>query len=233
MQFLGMLMPVLGLVAFAAYVWLLVVAFKESALWGVLVLLLSPITAIVFAIKYWDRAKKPFLVYVGSGAASLAIVFMMFVMVGGQMMQMAAEVQEGVSEELANAQPASEPIEEPSAPAMPVQAEVHQPGDDGAEPEMVTVETTDALPQEPQQQEPEPVAPTHVTRRGDRIPVSQIESHVGEKMRVAMTDDSDFVGRYLGRRDGQLEFEKTLGAGSFSVFVSSHEIASLQKYKER
>jgi len=231
MQFLGMLMPLLGFVAFAAYVWLVVVAFKESALWGVLVLLFSPITAIIFAIKNWDEAKKPFLVYVGSGAASLAIVFMMFAMVGGQMMQMAAEVQEEMSEELA-AQQASEPVHEPAPVPAPIQAQVHQTDDPDDTPEVVTTDSVATLRQDPGTKSTA-VSTTHVTRRGDRIALSNIESHVGQKLRVETSDGSDFVGRYLGRHDDQLEFEKTMRAGTFTVFMSSHEIESLEKYKER
>jgi hypothetical protein len=237
MQFLGILMPVLGLVVFAAYVWLLVVAFKESALWGVLVLLFSPITAIIFAIKYWDQAKKPFLVYVGSGAASLAIVFMMFAMVGGQMMQMAAEVQDQMGDELADAQQASAPVPEAAVPTPPIQAEVHQTGDAGDTTEVVTTDvvTTDAVatPRQEPAMVSTAVSTTRVTRRGDRIALSNIESHIGEKMRVETNEGSEFVGHYLGRRDDQLEFEKSMRSGSFSVFIGSHEIKSLEKYKER
>jgi len=232
MQFLGMLMPVLAFVAFAAYVWLLVVAFKESALWGVLVLLFSPITAIIFAVKYWNEAKKPFLVYVGSGAASLAIVFMMFAVVGGQMMQMAAEVQEEVSDELARAQQASEPVQEPATTTPPIEAEVHQPDDAGDTPGVVTTDAVATLRQEPTA-ESTTANTTRVSRRGARIALANIESHKGEKMRIVTSDGNDFVARYLGRQDGQLEFEKTMRAGTFAVFLSNHEIESLEKYKDR
>jgi hypothetical protein len=57
------LASVLGLVG---YIWLTVVAFKRSVPWGLLVLLFSPITAIIFALTNWFDARKPFLIYIAS-----------------------------------------------------------------------------------------------------------------------------------------------------------------------
>jgi hypothetical protein len=56
-----LLSGVCGLVAVAGGIWLLVVAFKESLVWG-LVCLLCPPAPIVFAIMHWEKAKKPFLI---------------------------------------------------------------------------------------------------------------------------------------------------------------------------
>ena len=44
--------------------WLTNVAFRRSSLWGVLVFLLSPITAILFAFGNWYDARKAFTVYI-------------------------------------------------------------------------------------------------------------------------------------------------------------------------
>ncbi|MEJ2398236.1 MAG: hypothetical protein P8Z67_08310 [Gammaproteobacteria bacterium] len=49
---------VLNLVGF---LWLEIVAFKRGVVWGLLVVLLSPITAIVFSLVNWFEARKPFL----------------------------------------------------------------------------------------------------------------------------------------------------------------------------
>jgi len=52
---------IVGLII-AAYagVIFLIVAFKESVLWGVLCLL--PVFPLVFLLAHWDEAKKPFFV---------------------------------------------------------------------------------------------------------------------------------------------------------------------------
>jgi uncharacterized membrane protein len=51
------------LVAAVGGIWLAVVAFQESILWG-LGCLLVPIVGLVFVLTHWDTAKIPFLVQV-------------------------------------------------------------------------------------------------------------------------------------------------------------------------
>jgi hypothetical protein len=52
--------------------WLIVAAFTRSVMWGVLVLLFSPITAIAFGFAYFREVKLPFLLYLTT--AVLAII---------------------------------------------------------------------------------------------------------------------------------------------------------------
>jgi hypothetical protein len=59
------------LVATAGSIWTLVLAFSESVLWGVAVLLV-PCASLVFSIKFWHQARTPFLLQLG---ALLSIVF--------------------------------------------------------------------------------------------------------------------------------------------------------------
>jgi hypothetical protein len=92
---MALLMPLISLICFAAFIWLVVVAFKNSTLWGVLVLLFSPITAIVFAIKCWEEAKKPFLLYIGSSAAALAVVLIFMASLAAPMVKMAQQMESG------------------------------------------------------------------------------------------------------------------------------------------
>lgn len=54
-----MLLIVLGSLALlGGWIWLLVLAFSESVLWGVLVLLV-PFAGLVFLVMHWDEAKMP------------------------------------------------------------------------------------------------------------------------------------------------------------------------------
>lgn len=73
----------LGLISFGALIWLVVRAFKKHVLWGLGVLFLSPITATIYAVKYWDEVKKPFLVYITTGLTGLAIAGVVFTAWGG------------------------------------------------------------------------------------------------------------------------------------------------------
>jgi hypothetical protein len=59
---LGTLLYVVGIVlSLIGGIWILVLAFRKSILWGLLCLFISPI-AIVFAIQNWAIAKRPFLI---------------------------------------------------------------------------------------------------------------------------------------------------------------------------
>lgn len=74
----GMTAPILVLILAAltilvARVWLLIVAFRTSLLWGV-VTLLVPFGSIVFALRHWVEAKTPFLLGVLGGCACGAVI---------------------------------------------------------------------------------------------------------------------------------------------------------------
>ncbi|MEQ9497006.1 MAG: hypothetical protein RIT81_09105 [Deltaproteobacteria bacterium] len=53
------------LVAMGAQLWLYVLAFQESVLWGIGSIMV-PFVSLVFAIMFWDVTKKPFLISLGS-----------------------------------------------------------------------------------------------------------------------------------------------------------------------
>lgn len=59
---MGTLLVIIGLIiAIVAGIWLLIVAFQESILWGLGSILL-PIITLIFVVVHWDVAKKPFLI---------------------------------------------------------------------------------------------------------------------------------------------------------------------------
>jgi hypothetical protein len=48
---------------FAGSIWFLVVAFQQEIIWG-LACLFIPFVSLIFLIKYWNKASKPFAVWV-------------------------------------------------------------------------------------------------------------------------------------------------------------------------
>jgi type IV pilus assembly protein PilA len=60
---------------FAGSVWLLVLAFQESVVWG-LSCLFVPCVQLVFVAKFWQRTKRAFLFTLGTGGAMVAILLM-------------------------------------------------------------------------------------------------------------------------------------------------------------
>ena len=259
MQLFTLLLPLISLVCFAAFIWLVVVAFQRSALWGVLVLLFSPITAIIFAINYWQESKKPFLVYIGSTAAMFAVFIVFFISLGAPMLKMAQQMSEGeVSEEEMTAfmeeqidrmedsgllsEADKEKLREMKAQ---MQVTVHEAeGDKDITALNAALDTADSLePQQPTRTEPEPtpvatitpsaVSTTRITKARDVIPLREIDQHVGVKMRVVLNDGVEYVGRYVDQSDGKLRFERRITSGSIDVHVNKEDIRSISKIKER
>jgi hypothetical protein len=69
---MGTVLVIIGIaVCLTGSIWLLVEAFKESLLWG-LGSLFVPLVSLIFVIMFWNRAGKPFLLYL-AGMVPLAI----------------------------------------------------------------------------------------------------------------------------------------------------------------
>ena len=60
-------------------IWFLVVAFRESVLWG-LGCLFVPVVYLVFLFLHWKDALKPFALYVGAALFSVAMILIMYMM---------------------------------------------------------------------------------------------------------------------------------------------------------
>lgn len=101
-----LLLSVIGLAGLIAFVWLVVVAFREHLGWGFAVLLVSPLAAILFAIMHWREAKIPFIAFMTAGIIQLYLVFGVVRDVGGtEAWELAQQVQRG---ELSEAQASAE-----------------------------------------------------------------------------------------------------------------------------
>jgi len=83
MDSLGFILIAIGfLIALVFGVQLLILAFRTSVLWG-LGSMLVPFVGLIFIIKYWDEAKKPFL---------RSLIAIPFYIAGGVLIQGAAPV---------------------------------------------------------------------------------------------------------------------------------------------
>jgi hypothetical protein len=255
MKLLALLMPLLSLATLGTFIWLVVVAFKRSALWGVLVLLLSPIAAIVFAVKHWPEHKKPFLAYGSCAAAWLMVFAATLVFVGRTVVHMAQEAQRVQGLEGTVAFAGAEPsLDEPGAAYAPEGAEVA--GTDGDVPLDTWPEGEDGLQGEAGEQDaqeasaaqpavevrpaprdvPDTVDLPAVQSQGPGsrglLPVQQIDDHVGEKLRVTTKDGSEFVASFVGQSGDELQFQRRITSGTMNVYIGRNEIRTLELIRE-
>jgi len=63
--------------------WLTVRAFIKKPAWGLAVMLLSPVGATFFGIKYWDKEKQAFLTYLVTFITTTALALTLFTAWGG------------------------------------------------------------------------------------------------------------------------------------------------------
>jgi len=97
MDTLPLLTQVSGIMALLSLLWLSIRAFRKHAVWGFLVLLLSPIGASIFGIQHWANEKKPFLTYISTFTLSLTLAIYLFSSWGGwELIQAYNRVQQGM-----------------------------------------------------------------------------------------------------------------------------------------
>jgi hypothetical protein len=97
MNDLPLLVQLTGFTALVAFIWLVARAFRKNNGWGILVLLFSPISAVFFGIKYWKADKVPFLAYIMSSTAAIALCLTLFASWDGwELVYASQQVQEGL-----------------------------------------------------------------------------------------------------------------------------------------
>lgn len=72
-----------GLISVISLIWLAARAFGKHAAWGLVVLFLSPLAAVIFGIRYWRDEKGPFLVYVATFSITMTLGLYAFTVQGG------------------------------------------------------------------------------------------------------------------------------------------------------
>jgi hypothetical protein len=76
-----------SLLAFVGYIWLVVTGFRRNVFWGIMVLLFSPITAIIFAALNWFDAKKAFITFIIPAIIMYGTMAYMYTKVGPDNLQ--------------------------------------------------------------------------------------------------------------------------------------------------
>ncbi len=234
-MFLMLLGALLGLVAAATFIWLAVLAFRRHVGWGLAVLFL-PFAYIVFAVKHWDEARKPFLMTLGASLASMAFLFVGAALSAQSAMnQMQAEMmndpqfqkmmQDMQAQMEQGASPASNDAPSPtgsiealsrrSAPPAPSAASAPV-----ATPSAVELQVGSGLGEEADGSVGDPLDPT--------ISVGQAHRHVGERMRILGPGSRRMTAKLVAMRGRNLVFEQELGAGTVSFEMSPSEIRALE-----
>ena len=255
MGIVALLYPLASLGAFVAFIWLVVVAFKRSPLWGIGVLLLSPISATIFAIKYWAEAKKPFLIYAASMALSFFCFLYTFSAVGGfEVLSAANSIRSGefseedATEFLNRMEDSGALSDEQQSELQRMREQLEQDpagGSSGGSPEVER--STVAHSATPRRTIPPPrtrgssgaaypllgspaipaAPPSSATSPYKSVPLSQAGDHVGKVVRVVETDGSNYRGTLTRADADTLRVERYLSSGTVALDLPKRDVQKL------
>lgn len=97
MNHLTMITQILAVASTLSFLWLTARAFRKHTGWGLGVLLLSPFSATLFGMKFWDSEKKPFLLYACTTVITVGLALYLFSTWGGwELLRASTLVQQGI-----------------------------------------------------------------------------------------------------------------------------------------
>ena len=237
-----------GLIAFAANIWLLVVAFQRSVLWGLAVFFI-PFAVIVFAIMYWQDAKKPFLIMLVS---SIGLGVSAAMMIPAMDAEQLAGVMQGVQSGQIKPNEAFEQYDKQDA-----MAEEPMAIDETAKPMAMTANAGDAMadpvakqtkeqpkdaPQEeevspfpsPGKVKPDPLAVKKQKAESPtiRVKLESIGTYTGRYFIITTKDGNQHRGLLKKVSDSSLFMSRKLYGGNFDFVVSRKKVAHVDMLKE-
>ncbi|MGD8312028.1 MAG: hypothetical protein PVJ66_05485 [Gammaproteobacteria bacterium] len=241
MVLLPLISQLLFLSAAVALVWLAARAFAKHPAWGVAVLLLSPVSAAIFGIRYWQTEKVPLVAYMGSFCIAVSFgAYLFMAWGGGGITGSTARVNEGIQSNtlseadaagfmnaglhlIENAEAARTDPPEGSAglenspdPAVATAGDIRKPGQAAEAGEAAGAEV---------EKKPKPVR-----TRLAYVPVrvSEAQNYVGHTVKVKRRNVPEKEYRLTGATGHHLEFTQHKGGGSFTFRYRDSDIEKIR-----
>jgi len=201
-------------------VWLVILAFRQSLLWG-LATVFIPFAALVFAVMFWDEAKRPFFISIaGSAVATLAA----FLAVGAGVHRLAGDMVEiGESDWQAGGDSAF--VAPTAVPTLP--APESTVPDATVEDDVAVIFESTAVPSPT----PRPTrTPTPVVEATEEWTMSdQLEAKLGELVKLQLRT-GQVVNVYIAEvRDGRVGVRQRVGGGTVTYTIAVDEIARIRE----
>ena len=207
-----------GLIGLAAWVWLLVVAFRVGIGWGLLIFLLgwTWIPIIIFAVKYWDLAKRPIMLTVLSVVISGAAYAIAVLVIGMNLDSLAGETGGLVAQPGADVEidrpvlPPPRPTALPTHPSWEaIVREVDRETDDTTWEEFVP-------------------SPTPATQRTNQLSWSELNAHVGRAVVIELVRGTPITAALEGAETERVRIRHVIGGGEASYWIERDQIASIR-----
>lgn len=221
------LFGLLGIVGLVSFIWVVVIAFKQDVIWG-LGCLFIPLIIIVFGIIHWDKAKKPFMVYIVCSIilAAMYVKIIYAVVSESGALDLNAQVESGQITE----QEAQQQIEQKMAEMFGL-APGQMPG--GGE-KMQSAEDkvgslTEQMNERARQAEQE-AAPVDAKRIKvyNAFKISQARQYMGETIRIVSKSGVEKQGKLKEVKYDRLVLERNLAGGDFAFEVPFDDIKTIE-----
>ena len=207
-----------GLIGLAAWVWLLVVAFRVGIGWGLLIFLLgwTWIPIIIFAVKYWDLAKRPIMLTAVSVVISGAAYAIAVLVIGMNLDSLAGETGGLVAQPGADVEidrpvlPPPRPTALPTHPSWEaIVREVDRGNDDTTWEKFVP-------------------SPTPATNRANQLNWSELNSHVGRAVVIELVAGTPVTAALEGAEADRVRIRHVIGGGEASYWIERDQITSIR-----
>jgi hypothetical protein len=243
MNSVPLIMHIAGISTLVALIWLTVRAFRKNPAWGLAVMLLSPVSAGFFGIKYWEEEKKAFLAYITTFATTSALALYLFTTWGGwELLRATYHVNRGIRAQMLTARDAEhfmktsllfteksglnfqnkarmEQINRKLASETAAKAAMEQEAAETAEDDHLDVDTISKK----------------VVVKKERyrlvylpINVADAKNHVGSTVKVTRKNVPEKEYRLIGVSGRKLELTQQAGHGSYSFHYHTRDIEKIR-----
>lgn len=222
------LIMVLSIFTLVSFIWTIVIAFKQDVIWG-LGCLFIPLIIIVFGIVHWDKAKKPFMIYIISSIILTVIYIKVIYSVVSQsgVIDLSAQVESGEITE----QEAQQQIEQKMAEMFGLDTG-QLPGTTRAPSTEDQVSSlTDKMNERTRQAEKDAAMSEQAPQRiqvFNAFRISQARDYIGKNIRVLTHSDVEKQGKLREVKYDRLVLERNLKGGDFAFEVLFDDIKTLE-----
>lgn len=222
--------------------WLTVRAFSKKPAWGLAVMLLSPVGATFFGLKYWDEEKKAFLAYLVTFAVTAALAVTLFTAWGGwDLLRATYQVNNGINSRMLTTQDAEYFVK--------ANASFNEKSGLNIQDTYRMEKARDQLASEAEEKVARELADSKLAE--DNLDMANISKKVVSKKEhyrlvyipIKVADAKNYVGstvkvtrknvpekeyRLIGSSGRKLEFSQRAGKGSFSFHYSTSDIEKIR-----
>lgn len=207
-----------GLIGLAAWVWLLVVAFRAGIGWGLLILLLSWtwVPVIIFAVRRWEAAKRPIMLWAVGFFLSLAAYLIAAFALGTGF--------DSIVEEAGGLTARSEPVTESDRSILPPPRPTAEPTHPSWEAVVQEVSREDGADWETMVPTPTPIT----GRPGGWLSWDELPDFLGRRMVLELENNTITTAALEAVEPDRIRIRHIIGGGETSYWIDRDQVALIR-----